>query len=126
MNAPIAVSMGMEKLECEFTLGSYSPDILVAWEVREGSNIGVTLREVLEDYDGTQRGATHVMRGKIIEIDNGTLKAGDKASMKVKMALKYYKATHNGVTKQEIDVENMVQIAGGVDALATTRGILGI
>jgi len=54
------------------------------------------------------------------------LKPGEKASLKISMALAYYKETRDGVVTMEIDVENMIYIVGGVDLLAAARANLGI
>ena len=68
----------------------------------------------------------HTMRGKIREIDPGTSKAGDKPSLKVAMALTYYKLQHGDATVIEVDVENMVRVVNGNDSLAAIRAALGM
>ena len=83
-------------------------------------------REALESFDGTLTPVIHTMRGKIKGIDAGTSKAGERASLKISMALTYYKLQHGDKTVQEIDVENMIQNINGSDALSAMRGALGI
>jgi P2 family phage contractile tail tube protein len=126
MNSPIEITMGMEKLETDFSLISYDSDVLSMFGVSEGQNVSFNAREALESFDGTTTTVVHTMRGKIKSIDPGTSKAGEIASLKVAMALNYYKLQHGDKTVQEIDVQNMIQSMNGTDALAGTRSALGI
>lgn len=126
MDAPVELTMGMEKLECDFSLVSYDQKVLAAFGVKEGQWVPFVLREALESFDGKVTPVVHTMRGKIREIDPGTSKPGDKSSLKLSVALVYYKLEHGGQVVHEIDVENMVRVVNGVDALAETRGALGM
>ena len=126
MDAPIELTMGMEKLECDFSLVAYDQKVLVAFGVKEGQWVPFVLREALESLDGKVTAVVHTMRGKIREIDPGTSKPGDKPSLKLSVALVYYKLEHGGQVVHEIDVENMVRVVNGVDALAETRAALGM
>lgn len=126
MDAPIELSMGLEKLEASFSLVAYDRNILKAFSVNEGAVVPFTLREALESFDGTVTPVVHSMRGKIREIDTGTVKPGERASMKITMAVTYYKLQHGPDVVHEIDIENMVRVVNGVDALAATRAALGM
>jgi P2 family phage contractile tail tube protein len=126
MDAAIELTMGMEKLEADFSLISYDRDVLSKFGVAEGALVPFVARESLESFDGTVTPVIHTMRGKIREIDPGTSKAGDKPSLKVAMALTYYKLQHGDTTVIEVDVENMVRAINGNDALAPTRAALGM
>lgn len=126
MNVPIELTMGMEKMETDFSLVSYDRDLLSLFGVTEGALVPFVAREALESFDGTITAVVHTMRGKIKEIDPGTSKAGDKPSLKISMALVYYKLQHGDKVVQEIDAENMIQTINGNDVLAGMRGALGI
>ena len=126
MDAPIEITMGMEKLECDFSLIAYDADVLKLFGVSEGNLVPFVAREALESFDGTVTPVVHTMRGKIREIDPGTSKPGDKPSLKVAMALTYYKLQHGAETVLEVDVENMVRVVNGVDSLALQRAALGL
>ena len=126
MDAPIELTMGMEKLECDFGLIAYDVEVLKLFGVAEGSLVSFVAREALESFDGTVTPVVHTMRGKIRELDPGTSKAGDKPSLKVSMALTYYKLQHGTTTVLEVDVENMVRVVNGVDQLASQRAALGL
>lgn len=126
MDAAIELTMGMEKLEADFSLISYDRDVLSKFGVAEGAFVPFVARESLESFDGTVTPVIHTMRGKIREIDPGTSKAGGKPSLKVAMALTYYKLQHGDTTVIEVDVENMVRVVNGNDSLAATRAALGM
>jgi P2 family phage contractile tail tube protein len=126
MDAPLELTMGMEKLEADFTLISYDRDVLAQFGVAEGFNVPFVMRGALESLDGTVRPVVITLRGKIKELDSGTFKPGEKPSLKVTMALGYYRMEHGSTTVHEIDVENMVRVVNGVDALAQTRAALGL
>lgn len=126
MDAPIELTMGMEKLEADFSLISYDADVLALFGVADGLQVPFVAREALESFDGEVKAVVHTMRGKIREMDPGTSKAGDKPSLKIAMALTYYKLQHGPLTLIEIDVENMVRVINGVDALAAQRAALGL
>lgn len=126
MFAPAEITMGLEKLESDFTLKSFDKNVLSTFGVVEGSPLTASLREVLEDDDGTQTGVIHTLRGKVKEIDQGTVKTGEAAKLKTTMALVYYRLDHGGTTVWEIDVANMIFKQNGTDLLANARSLLGI
>ena len=126
MDAPVELTMGMEKLEADFALISFDRDVLALFGVSEGSQVPFVARESLESWDGAVTAVVHTMRGKIRKLDPGTSKAGDKPSLKVEIALSYYKLQHGDRVIHEIDVENMVRVVNGVDSLAEVRAALGM
>lgn len=126
MNAPIDLDMGQEKMESDFSLIAYDRAVLSLFGLVSGNSVPLVVRQALESFDGTVTAVTHTMRGKVKEIDQGTSKAGDKQALKVALTLTYYKLQHGDTVVQEIDVENMVHIVGGVDVLAQQRAALGI
>lgn len=126
MAAPIDLDMGLEKLACDFTLVQYSADVLALFGLAAGNTVPLVAREALESFDGTVTPVVHTMRGRIVEVDPGTSKAGDKSSLKFGLSLTYYKLQHGARTLHEIDVPNMVHIINGVDRLAAQRAALGI
>jgi len=126
MDLPIDVTMGMEKLTCDFSLKAYDKNVLALFGIVEGANVPLTVREALESFDGTVTPVVHTMRGKITEIDPGTSKPGELPPLKVTMSLTYYKMQHGDTTVHEIDAINMVRIINTVDVLAAIRNALGI
>lgn len=126
MDTSVALKMGIEKLESDFSLIAYDRAVLAKFGVAQGEIVPFVAREALEAFDGTVTAVTHTMRGRVVEIDPGTSKSGEKTTLKIKMALTYYKLVHGTTTVQEIDVVNMVHVVNGVDVLAAQRNALGI
>lgn len=126
MDTSVPVTLGMEKLEASFQLMAYDKAILANFGVAEGNLVPFVFREALESFDGTVTPVKHTMRGKILELDPGTHKPGEMAMLNVAMGLTYYKLEHGDQVIHEIDVENMVRIVNGVDALRAIRAALGI
>lgn len=126
MDAAVGIELGMEKLTCDFSMTSYSKDVLALVGLTNGNNVTITAREVLESYDGTVTPVVHVMRGMITELDPGTSQPGSLNPIKYTMSLDYYKMTHGGSTIYEIDPINMVRVINGADQLASQRSALGL
>jgi P2 family phage contractile tail tube protein len=126
MDIPVELTMGMEKLETDFSLIAYDRKVLALFGVAEGQTVPFVAREVLESQDGTVTPVVHTMRGKIKEMDPGTSKPGTIAPLKISVTLTYYKLEHGGQVIHEIDVVNMVRIVNGKDVLASQRAALGI
>ncbi|RZG78574.1 phage major tail tube protein [Acinetobacter sp. WCHAc060033] len=126
MDAPVDITMGMEKLTADFTLNSHSRDVLSLFGIREGNKTKITVREHMESWDGTTTAVVHNLEGKIVKINQGTSKPGEAPKDKYDLSLSYYKQTIGGKVVHEVDVENMVRIIDGVDILAPVRENLGM
>lgn len=126
MDAPIEVEMGMEKLESEFTLTRFDKNVLKLFGLAPGQLTPLTIRGAVISDDGTQTAVVVNLQGIVREMDPGNWKPGEKATLKIMMALRYYKLIHGGDVVHEIDIPNMVRTIGGVDQLSAVRSALGI
>ena len=126
MLAPTEIVLGHEKLTADVEFASDDAEIMTKFHVIESKEYGFTAREALEGDDGEVTQVVHNMRGKVKLLDRGETKVGEKGTIKVNLALSYYKLTHGAQVVQEIDVVNMIARQGGVDVLAGIRGALGI
>lgn len=126
MQAPIALTMGMEEMVADVSFVSYDKDILALFSLVEGANVPLVVRELLESFDGTETAVVHTMTGKVTEIDPGESQPGVLPELKYTMSLSYYKLQHGDTVVHEIDVVNLIQIINGTDVLATARTALGI
>ena len=126
MDASIEVEMGMEKLESEFTLTRFDKNVLKLFGLAPGQLTPLTIRGAVISDDGTQTAVVVNLQGIVREMDPGNWKPGEKATLKIMMALRYYKLTHGGDVVHEIDIPNMVRTIGGVDQLSAVRSALGI
>jgi len=126
MFSSVDIEMGLNKLECSFSLFGYDPEVLALMGVRSGTGTPYIARAALEDFDGTVTGMKYTMRGKMKVQDHGELKPGELSPLKCDLSLAYYKLEHGNRIIHEIDVENMVYIVDGVDIMAAQRAALGI
>ena len=126
MDAPVELDMGMEKLECDFSIDSVDADALRQFGLAQGEQPPLTFRGAVQDRDGTTEAVIVRTRGQIKEVDYGSWKPGEKATLKFMAACDYYQLQIDGVTIHEIDVENMTRIIDGVDQVAARRTALGL
>ena len=126
MDAPVEIDMGLEKLEASWTMSSVDADILKRWGLAPGETTPVTFRGVLQSEDGVVKAAVAACRGLVREVDYGDWKPGEKAELKIMMAVRRYRLEIDGETLHDIDVDNMVRIVDGTDQLAAQRAALGI
>jgi P2 family phage contractile tail tube protein len=127
MDVPITIDMGMEKLETDMTFSDYDSEIFKLFGIISGNLVALTLRGALQEPDKTDAIPVVLhLRGTIRELDFGTWKAAEKATLKMAMDLRAYKLTYNNVDAIEIDAENMIRKINGTDQLATFRTALGL
>jgi P2 family phage contractile tail tube protein len=125
MDAPVELDMGMEKLECSFTLGDLSTDAMKFFGLSHNQPVSLTFRGALGLGDESVVPVVVQAQGMMREQDLGTWKPGEKLQHKITVALKYYRYDQDGELIHEIDVENMVRTVNGVDQLAQTRSAIG-
>jgi P2 family phage contractile tail tube protein len=125
MDAPVELDMGMEKLECSFTLGDISTDIMKAFGLSHNQPVSLTFRGALGLGDANVVPVVVRAQGMMREQDLGTWKPGEKLQHKMSVALKYYSYEQDGETIHEIDIENMVRTVNSVDQFAATRSAIG-
>lgn len=125
MDVPIEIDLGMEKLECELTFAEYDTELFRLFGLLDGNSIGITLRGALHAGTTTEPVIIN-LRGSFHELDAGTWKAGEKTTLKCRIAARYYKLTINDEELIEIDAENMIRRINGVDQLDAIRTVIGI
>ncbi len=125
MDAPVVIDVGMDKMEADFTLVEFDPEILKQFGVVSGNAVQLTLRGALAD-DTTTTALAIKLQGMFTEIDMGKFKAGDKGTMKCSVACRYYCLEINGRKLIEVDVDNMTRVVDGVDKMVDIRSALGI
>ncbi len=124
-DAPIEIDVGMEKLECEFTVNAYAPSLLQLWGVMPGRHVNITLRGAMDEA-GTVTAVVVNLTGSWKEIDMGTWKAGEKSAMKIQVAASYYQLSIGGMSVIQIDIPNMTRMIGGQDVLREIRAAIGL
>ena len=125
MDTPIEIDMGTEKLEATLTFAEHNKELFKALGLLPGGNLSITLRGAGGEGSATNA-ITIELRGRFKELDQGSWKSGDEATVKFMVALRYYKLTIDGEDVVEIDTENMKRMIGGVDQLAGQRDALNL
>lgn len=126
MDTPLEVITGTEKLEASFTLAEYNADVMALWGVTTSAETQFTFRGAMQRQGEDAVAVVATIGGRVKELDPGTWKAGDQATLKTSLAVTYYRLTIDGVDVIEIDSINMKRSIGGVDQLASQRTALGI
>lgn len=126
MDAPAQIDMGMEAMSATFTLAEYDEKVIALFGLAAGSAVQLTARGALVDNFGVVTPVVVNLRGVITEFEPGAWQAGEKATAKFTLGVRYYRYDSNGQTIILIDVENMIRIIGGVDQLALIRAAIGV
>ncbi|WP_042031754.1 phage major tail tube protein, partial [Aeromonas jandaei] len=121
--------MGLDDgaLDTEFTFGGYEAALFK--KQHQAKIDGVMLRfagSFQRDDTAKVSSVEIVQRGRIKELDGGTLKTGDNTQQKASMANTYYKVTVDGEELVEIDLINMIWKVGGVDMMEEHRKAIGL
>ena len=126
MDLPIEVDLGMEKLESNLTLSDFDPEVFRLFGLLDKQDTPVTVRGAIQRQGESAQAVVVALRGGWREIDSGTWKPGDKSTLKVAVAVSYFKLTIAGQEIVEIDAINLVRKVGGVDQMADIRSAIGM
>ncbi|GIX31362.1 MAG: bacteriophage protein [Porticoccaceae bacterium] len=125
MSAEVAIPMGaVEKLECDFTLTGYDPDLFREFAVVPGRLVPLRFTGAMVDYDGTTRPIEITLRA-VLAFEPDAWKPAEASDLKISAMCHYYKLDIEGRTLHEIDPVNLVAIIDGTDQLAELRAALG-
>ena len=127
MEGPIDLDFGQEKMEAELKGAGWVKGLTSKWGA--GTHDAVLLRfagAIRTDDTEAVMAAEVVMRGRLVERDGGSEKAGELAEKTYKYTLSYYKEVIDGEVVIEIDLVNLVCIIDGEDRNSAIRAALGI
>lgn len=126
MDGAVELDMGVDKMMAAYSFAEFDPELLVLWGLLDGSTKSIVLTGSFEGEDGT--GSQHVseVRGFVKEMDPGTWKPGEKASLKLTHSVRYFRHSVDGRLVYELDPENCIRVIDGVDQLAARRQRLGL
>lgn len=122
MDVSVAVDVGMESLEAEFTLIEWAPELIEMF----GTTQSITLRPVDRDEEFGANAYITSLRGKFTIVNFADLKPGDDVPLKITCAVSKYKMEHKGKVLFDIDAIAGKRIIGGVDQLAAQRKAMGL
>ena len=127
MLAPVELDMGMEKLEMDFTLREFNTEVLGYFGNPAIGGINMRCSAVTFNESSVNTDSVEVVfRGRWRSLEQGTLKRGESSTLKVGVALSYYKYSQNGTPIIEIDPINYIEIINGVDRAKDRRKALGL
>lgn len=126
MDVPVEIDLGMEKLETSLTIADYDPDVFRLFGLLDTQDKPVTVRGAIQRQGEPAQAVSISLRGGWKEIDSGTWKPGDKSTLKVSVALNYFRLTIAGEEVVEVDAKNLVRKVGGVDQMAEIRNAIGL
>ncbi|WP_174516918.1 phage major tail tube protein [Wolbachia endosymbiont of Cardiocondyla obscurior] len=126
MDIPVSIDMGMEKLEAELTFSEYDSELFRLFGLINNNAVSLTLRGGLQGSNSEAESVVVNLRGLFKELDFGSWKPAEKATLKCTVAANYYKLTIDGRELIEIDAENMIRKIDGVDQMTSMRTALGI
>ena len=104
----------------------YDPDVFKLFGLLDRQDTPVTVRGAVQRQGEPVQAVVISLRGGWKEIDSGTWKPGDKSTLKVSMALNYFKLTIAGEEVVEVDAKNLVRKVGGIDQMAEIRKAVGL
>jgi P2 family phage contractile tail tube protein len=127
MAGPIKIDLGNSLLELDFTLAEFSQEVLQKWSTTDVSGINARFLGAAIAADGAGTDAIEIsVRGKWEELDFGGLKGKDKAKLKVKMPITYFRYAANSVTVIEIDQISGVESVNGSSTSDAVLKALGL
>ncbi len=121
------LDMGLEDLECTFTLTEYNDLVNGLVGKRNGSNTLLTFRGSLSDDESTATTPVVAqMRGALHKQETGDIEAGGKIETDYTLNCKFYELKIGGQEIYHIDNDNYIRRIQGEDQLASQRGDLGL
>lgn len=120
------VFMGVEKMETELTLLGHDPKLNATIGVGNLTGNLIILKAAQDDNLNNVDKITIIMRGRFTERDFGSLKRGEKGSIKFKASLKSYAYLINDIPYDAVDPETNTYIIGGVNQLEKINKALGV
>ncbi len=126
MDTPVQLTQGIDKLESDFTLSEYDPLVIQEFGTMDGAQVPLKFRGGLDNESGAVTPVEVTLTGSWNDLDFGNWKAGEKAPLKIMLAVRYYKLVIGGQDLIEIDVLTMVRSINGVDQLADMRAAIGL
>ncbi|MGU5770181.1 phage major tail tube protein [Aeromonas allosaccharophila] len=129
MPGAVHINMGLDDgaLDTEFTFGGYEAALFKKQHQAKIDGVMLRFAGSFQRDDTAQVSAVEIVqRGRIKELDGGTLKTGDNSQQKATMVNTYYKVTVDGEDLVEIDLINMIWKVGGEDLMEEHRKAIGL
>ena len=126
LDAPIAIDMGMEALEAEFTIAEYNKAIIKRFGLLDQDGVKLKARGAMQKNGEAAESIVVTMNGSITSFDPGSFEAGAITEANFTFACRDYKLEIGNATLIDIDIKNMKRIIDGTDQLESLRTAMGI
>ena len=110
----------LEKLEAEFTISEYNP--IVYAELQKQCKGRINFKTSLSTCE-EHKGKEGMIEGNF-HVEEGPIKWGEKAELKVKISVKKYRLSIKGVEIFDIDLPNLIYKVKGQDMFVQQRALL--
>lgn len=125
------LKQGLEKLEASIVLTDYNQDIHAEVARVNGSRSFVTLRGSIDNDESEGAEAAQpvvvTMRANFAKLERNDWESGSVTEITLTLStVKYYKELINGTKVTEVDSDNIIWFAGGVDRMARHRANIGL
>jgi P2 family phage contractile tail tube protein len=125
MDSPMAMDMGMDRIEMGFTMVEHSEKIFSQFGLQNQQAVALTFYAAQVD-DVNVIPYVIDARGMYTEQRMGSVKNGSMAKLEATVSLRYYKLTLGGNIIHEIDVDNMIRSIYGSDQMQQIREAIGL
>lgn len=124
MDSPVAIDLGMERMELSFTLSEHSAAVFRQFGLISGNDVSLVFRAAKVGQGAVPTPYYVTARGMYTEVTPDAVTVGEKSMMNATVSLRYYKLELDGQVAIEIDVDNYKRIIGGVDQLQAIKSII--
>lgn len=125
MDGTIEVDLGIEKMEADFTMNSYDQKVFKRFGLTPGDQVPFTFRAATIGEDGEKKAVIVTLRARIKGIETGVFKPGERTTVKVMLAVDYYRHCIGSDVVNELDPKGNVRIVNRVDQTRDVRRMLG-
>jgi P2 family phage contractile tail tube protein len=127
MDVAVEIPHGIEKIEFDFDLHTYDPQVFENLGFGVGTlDVPVTFRGYLMTPNGSEQGVIIHTHSLIKSVKTSKVEPGRKVELTVNLVANYYYHEINGRIVTQIDAFNKITFIGGVDRSANARDILAI
>lgn len=125
MDSPVAIDLGVERLELKFTMAEHHATVFGQFGLIGGNDVSLLFRAAKLGGNGNAPTPYYVtVQGMYMEVTPGSVKTGEKSTLEATISCRKYKVELEGSTLIDIDVDNMKRIINGNDQMAAIRGII--
>ena len=125
MDMPVAIDLGMDRMEMGFTLAEHAPGVFKVFGLRSGIAVSLMFRAALVD-DANVVPYQIIANGMPTDVRLGTVKNGSISKMEATVSLRNFQLSLNDKILIDVDVDLMTRVIDGVDQMGAIRNAIGL